>query len=269
VVERQVLASPLLLLDATMKVREAGRAVNTVVLVATGVNGDGHREVIGVKVATSETKETWNVFFADIVAQGLSGVQLVTSDAHAGPGGGDRGESARRCLAALPYSLRANLMSVTPKSAWGGVKAMLHSVDDQPDAAAVNAQFDKLIDTVAGSLPAVEHLDAPAPTCSPSPHGQPGQQHALAAEPVGEAAERQHQRGEDQVVSIHHPLQLGGRGVQLAHHGGQRHVHQRRVQVDRNAASHSATRITALDRMADTPVASCYRRAGGTARQGR
>jgi hypothetical protein len=54
----------------------------------------------------------------------------------------------------------ANLMSVTPKSAWGGVKAMLHSVYDQADAASVNAQFDKLIDTVAGSLPAVaEHLD--------------------------------------------------------------------------------------------------------------
>jgi hypothetical protein len=46
----------------TMKVREHGRVVNAVVLVATGVNGDGHREVLGVKVATSETKEAWNVF---------------------------------------------------------------------------------------------------------------------------------------------------------------------------------------------------------------
>ena len=40
----------------TMKVREDGRVVNAVVLVATGVNGDGHREVLGVKVATSETR---------------------------------------------------------------------------------------------------------------------------------------------------------------------------------------------------------------------
>ena len=68
----------------TMKVRENGRVVNAVVLVATGVNGDGHREVLGVKVATSETKEAWNVFFADLVARGLGGVMLVTSDAHAG-----------------------------------------------------------------------------------------------------------------------------------------------------------------------------------------
>jgi putative transposase len=39
----------------TMKVREGGRVVNAVVLLATGVNGDGHREVLGMRVATSET----------------------------------------------------------------------------------------------------------------------------------------------------------------------------------------------------------------------
>ncbi len=145
----------------TMKVREAGRVVNAVVLVATGVNGDGHREVLGVKVATSETKEAWNVFFADLVARGLAGVKLVTSDAHAGlveaiaanlPGAG-----WQRCR--THYA--ANLMSACPKSAWPAVKTMLHSVYDQPDAKAVHAQFDKLLDSVADKLPAVaEHLDA-------------------------------------------------------------------------------------------------------------
>src|SRR3954452_18639370 len=51
-------------------------------------------------------------------------------------------------------------MSACPKSAWPGVKAMLHSVYDQPDAKAVHAQYDKLLDTVAGRLPAVAaHLD--------------------------------------------------------------------------------------------------------------
>ena len=55
----------------------------------------------------------------------------------------------------------ANLMSVCPKSAWPAVKAMLHSVYDQPDAKAVHAQFDKLLDSVAAKLPEVhEHLDA-------------------------------------------------------------------------------------------------------------
>lgn len=53
-------------------------------LVATGVYTDGHREVLGLKVVTSETGQAWNGFFADLVARGLSGVLLVTSDAHRG-----------------------------------------------------------------------------------------------------------------------------------------------------------------------------------------
>jgi putative transposase len=51
-------------------------------------------------------------------------------------------------------------MAVCPKSAWPAVKTMLHSVYDQPDPDSVNAQFDKLLDSVSRSLPKVaEHLD--------------------------------------------------------------------------------------------------------------
>ena len=143
----------------TMKVREGGRVINAVVLLATGVNGDGHREVLGVRVATSETGSAWNEFFADLVARGLDGVRLVTSDAHAGlvdaVAANLPGASWQRCR--THYS--ANLMSVTPKSMWPAVKAMLHSVYDQPDAPAVHAQFDRLIDYVTDKLPAVaDHL---------------------------------------------------------------------------------------------------------------
>ena len=144
----------------TMKVRENGRVVNAVALLATGVNGDGHREVLGLRVATSETGAAWNEFFADLVARGLAGVRLVTSDAHAG---------LKDAIAAnLPGAVwqrcrthyAANLMGVTPKSMWPAVKAMLHSVYDQPDAAAVDAQFDRLLDYVTEKLPQVgEHLD--------------------------------------------------------------------------------------------------------------
>ena len=55
----------------------------------------------------------------------------------------------------------ANLMSVCPKSSWPAVKALLHSVYDQPDAKAVQAQYDKMLDTLTGKLPdVVDHLDA-------------------------------------------------------------------------------------------------------------
>ena len=143
----------------TMKVREGGRVINAVVLVATGVNADGRREVLGLRVATSETGAAWESF-ADLVARGLSGVRLVTSDAHHG--------LVEAIAANLPGAVwqrcrthyAANLMSVTPKAMWPAVKAMLHSVYDQPDAAAVNAQFDRLLDYVDGKLPdAHEHLD--------------------------------------------------------------------------------------------------------------
>ena len=144
----------------TMKVRENGRVVNAVVLVATGVNADGHREVLGVKVATSETKEAWNVFFADLVARGLAGVKLVTSDAHAGLVEAIAANLAGTAWQRCRTHYAANLMSVCPKSSWPAVKTMLHSVYDQPDAEAVHAQFDKLLDAMNEQLPAVhEHLD--------------------------------------------------------------------------------------------------------------
>ena len=51
-------------------------------------------------------------------------------------------------------------MDVCPKSAWPAVKALLHSVYDQPDAKAVHAQCDKMLDSLAVKLPKVaEHLD--------------------------------------------------------------------------------------------------------------
>lgn len=54
----------------------------------------------------------------------------------------------------------ANQMSATPKSSWGWVKALLHSIYDQPDSGAVHAQFDRVVDALAEKLPAVaEHLE--------------------------------------------------------------------------------------------------------------
>ena len=143
----------------TIKVRENKQVVKASVLLATGVNGDGHREVLGMQVATSETKASWNTFFADLVARGLGGVRLVTSDAHAGLveaiAANLPGAAWQRCR--THYS--ANLMAVCPKSMWPAVKAMLHSVYDQPTAEAVNAQFDRLLEYTEGRLPEVaDHL---------------------------------------------------------------------------------------------------------------
>jgi putative transposase len=136
-----------------LKVREAGRTVNVHALLATGVNADGYREILGLHVTSAEDGAGWLAFFRDLTARGLTGVALVTSDAHRGLveaiGATLPGAAWQRCR--THYA--ANLMSATPKNAWGWVKALLHSVYDQPDADAVHAQFDRILDALVDKLP--------------------------------------------------------------------------------------------------------------------
>ncbi|SPF69558.1 Transposase, mutator type [Propionibacterium ruminifibrarum] len=156
-------ASPFTFISAdtlTMKVREGGRVTNAVVMLAVGVNNDGHREVLGMRVATAETGPAWNEFFADLAARGLTGVRLVTSDAHPGLVEAITANLPGACWQRCRTHYSANLMAITPKNLWPAVKAMLHSVYDQPDAAAVHAQFDRLLDYTSDKLPDVtDHLD--------------------------------------------------------------------------------------------------------------
>lgn len=93
---------PFVWLDAlTQKVREDGRTVIVHALVATAVNADGYREVLGVDVVSAEDGAGWLAFLRSLVARGLSGVALVTSDAHPGLveaiGATLRGASWQRC----------------------------------------------------------------------------------------------------------------------------------------------------------------------------
>lgn len=144
----------------TMKVREGGRVVKVAVLVATGVNADGYREILGLQVNSTEDGAGWLTFWRDLVARGLTGVKLVTSDAHAGlvaAIGATVGGSWQRCR--THYA--ANLMSVTPKSSWPWVKTLLGTVFDQPDAESVHAQFDRVLEALEHKLPrSFEHLEA-------------------------------------------------------------------------------------------------------------
>src|SRR5207342_1774847 len=131
-----------------LKVREGGRVVNVHALLATGVNADGHREILGLQVTTGEDGAGWLGFFRDLTARGLTGVSLITSDAHRGLveaiGATLPGAAWQRCR--THYA--ANLMSTCPKGSWGWVKALLHSVYDQPDTEAVHAQFDRIVDAL-------------------------------------------------------------------------------------------------------------------------
>jgi putative transposase len=67
-----------------LKVRDGGRTVNVHALLAVGVSAEGYREILGLHLTSAEDGAGWLAFFRDLVARGLSGVRLVTSDAHRG-----------------------------------------------------------------------------------------------------------------------------------------------------------------------------------------
>lgn len=66
------------------KVREDERVESMAVVIATGVNLQGRREVLGLDVIPTESEEGWTQFFKSLKERGLQGVRLVVSDAHGG-----------------------------------------------------------------------------------------------------------------------------------------------------------------------------------------
>ena len=137
---------PYLTLDAlVVKCREGGRTVNTCVVHAVAVNGEGFRESLGLDVVTSEDGAAWLAFLRSLVARGLVGVRLVTSDAH--PGLVDAiaatlpGASWQRCRT---HFMR-NLLTRVPRSAQSFVATMVRSIFAQPDAETVAEQQTRVL----------------------------------------------------------------------------------------------------------------------------
>ncbi len=150
-------------LDAlTQKVREEGRIVNIAIVVATGVNAAGAREILGLDLHTSEDGAGWTSFLRGLVARGLSGVRLVISDAH--PGLVDAiastlpGSSWQRCRT---HFLR-NLLTRVPKSAGPFVATLVRSIFAQPDAPTTHAQFDRVAEQLAERFPSATEMLAEA-----------------------------------------------------------------------------------------------------------
>ncbi len=117
-------------------------------------------------MTTAEGGAGWLTFLRSLIARGLSGVKLVTSDAHAGLlaaiGATLLGASWQRCRKHYATSL----MAITPKNPWPWVRTLLHSVYDQPDADSVAAPYDRIVDALTDKLPKVaERHTPPAPTC--------------------------------------------------------------------------------------------------------
>jgi transposase-like protein len=154
---------PYLVLDAlVVKCREGGRTVNACVVHAVAVNRDGFRESLGLDVVTTEDGAAWLAFLRSLVARGLSGVKLVSSDAH--PGLVDAiqatlpGASWQRCRT---HFMR-NLLTRVPKSAQSFVATMVRSIFAQPDTETVLEQHARVVAQLEERFPAAAELLAEA-----------------------------------------------------------------------------------------------------------
>jgi transposase-like protein len=151
---------PFVLVDAlVIKVREGGQVRSCSALIATGVNEEGYREILGLQLGDSESERSWTAFFRWLKSRSLSGVDLVVSDNHGGLTNAVRvqfqGASWQRCQ----MHLSANISSAAPKALQEDLHARVKAIFDAPDLptartllAQVAADYEMLAPTAIATL---------------------------------------------------------------------------------------------------------------------
>ena len=146
---------PFVLVDAlVVKVREEGRVRAVSALVATGVNAQGYREILGLRLGDSESERTWQDFFTWLKERGLSGVDLLVSDHHGGLVKAVRqqfqGATWQRCQT----HLSTNIADATPKTLQDEIHARLRPIFDAPDEATARTLLASFVADYQSKAPA-------------------------------------------------------------------------------------------------------------------
>ena len=145
--ERSLGEYPYLFLDAYYEqVREDGQVRHLAVLVAVAVTPTGKREILGVSVSLSEHEIHWRTFLESLKKRGLGGVQLITSDDHAGL------RAARLAVfGGIPWQrcqfhLQQNAQAYVPhKDMQSEVAEDIRTIFNAPDRATADAYLAKTI----------------------------------------------------------------------------------------------------------------------------
>jgi putative transposase len=157
---------PYLILDARYeKVRHGGSVVSSAVLVAIGIDAQGHRSILGTSVSLSEAEPHWRDFLASLQARGLHGVRMIASDAHSGLKEALRARFSGVAWQRCQFHLARNAMAYVPKvSMRKEVGASLRAVFDAPDRAEAERQLDLAVKKYRTSAPRLaEWMEANVP----------------------------------------------------------------------------------------------------------
>lgn len=151
-------------LDAlAVRCREGGSVVNVAVMTATGVGSDGHRQILGMDVYTAEDEASWTSFLRDLRERGLSGVQLVISDAHKGLKAAIAAEMMGAAWQRCRTHFATNLLCQVPRSAQPEVSGALRSIFEQSTPDEVIAQHKRVVKQLARFPKASKMLEEAGP----------------------------------------------------------------------------------------------------------
>jgi transposase-like protein len=140
--ERPLGVFPFVLVDAiVVKIREDGRVRQCALLIACGIDEAGYRHVLGFALGDKESEASWSEFFTSLKARGLTGVEFIISDDHAGLvkaiGGSFAGATWQRCQA---HFIR-NLSDACPKAEVEAFLASAKQVLHAPDLASARTRL--------------------------------------------------------------------------------------------------------------------------------
>ena len=131
-------AFPFVLVDAlVIRVREQGRVRQRSLLIATGINAEGFREVLGFFLGDKESQASWSALFVALKQRGLSGVDLIVSDSHGGLVNALHTHFQDAVWQRCQTHLSRNILSATPKSEQSAVHKALRRIfeAETPDVA--------------------------------------------------------------------------------------------------------------------------------------